>query len=141
MFEDGSWLQPIRELGDAAITQYFSSMSEAMAMSCSGTVYVMTDNPLDLPNFGSIWGTKEYPIIKQRWLAGTITNLVCVSAQDTSHMWNINIADLSIISSASRREVDEHLARLEAENPHWLESRDDCTANIADQPDGSDFFG
>lgn len=58
MFQKGSHLQPIHDAGLAARTKYFENMSRAMALTCTGNIYVMSDKPADFVSgkaSGGIW--------------------------------------------------------------------------------------
>lgn len=82
MFNDGSHLQWIKEAGLAAlaannvdgdvITVYFGNMSRAVAMTCVGQVYVMSDQPEFFENgksSGGIWWCTEWPKLRERYLS------------------------------------------------------------------------
>jgi hypothetical protein len=75
MYEPGSWLEPIKNLGNAAINTYFENMSRAMAQQCLGDVYVMSDQPANLTAYQKIWGTVEWPTLAGRYKGSEGTSL------------------------------------------------------------------
>ncbi|KAH8812334.1 hypothetical protein F5884DRAFT_307721 [Xylogone sp. PMI_703] len=67
-----------KALNQGAINMYFSRMSQAMAFSCAGTVYVMTDDPHNLPTSG-IWGLIEYPSLQYQYDASVVEKCIAIT--------------------------------------------------------------
>ncbi|KAH7382373.1 hypothetical protein DE146DRAFT_668618 [Phaeosphaeria sp. MPI-PUGE-AT-0046c] len=65
---------------------FFQQMSLAMALTCSGEVFVMTEHPDDLyyqpphPQVESIWLTHELPALQRLYKQGVVTKLTAISA-------------------------------------------------------------
>lgn len=51
-------------------------MSKAMAMSCSGTTYVMAVQLDTMGNYIGIWPDTEYPALRDLHTAGVVTDLI-----------------------------------------------------------------
>lgn len=65
---------------------FFQQMSLAMALTCSGEVFVMTEHPDDLyyqprpPQVESIWLTHELPALQRLYKQGVVTKLTAIAA-------------------------------------------------------------
>ncbi|KAI9164153.1 hypothetical protein HJFPF1_05792 [Paramyrothecium foliicola] len=85
--EEQSWLHSIAKLPKRTTpyptTQYFENMSNAMARSCRGEVFVLTHRPEDLrrystlpdetaKDFGNIWGNIERPMLLSLYEKGLV---------------------------------------------------------------------
>ncbi len=90
-FVKDSWLykglidpaRPLNSNDQARAMTYFERMSEAMARMCSGRVYVLTLNPLNLQKYGRIWGDIELPTLRSRVSEGggtAQTQLIAIDA-------------------------------------------------------------
>ncbi|KAH6724399.1 hypothetical protein BKA61DRAFT_566975 [Leptodontidium sp. MPI-SDFR-AT-0119] len=105
LFDKCCWLYPLKGDGDKAtqganILQYFREMSTALANTCRGRVYIMTDNlksvptstiPISLggdqedfdyqgkPANPSIWLTHELPMLRELYKFGTINSFNTIS--------------------------------------------------------------
>ncbi|EPS40839.1 hypothetical protein H072_5254 [Dactylellina haptotyla CBS 200.50] len=87
--DPNGWLRDIRQtnfIGDEqngdAQNQYFQAMSKAFALEAVGTVYVMTEDPTNIP-MTAIWGEVEFPTLTR---AGTpVTEIIALD--ETGLRW------------------------------------------------------
>jgi hypothetical protein len=174
-FADYQWKQQYtynnNVLNQGAVNTFFGRMSQAMALSCKGTVYVMTDDPKNLPT-GGIWPLVEYPTLQYQYKAGIVTNCIAVAysnADDTSLWVQVSLQGGSG-SPPYRRDVYgrdfnrtfdlEEIIRREEKKP-WkakkdeefrirmrdlyergnIQERDSCLGGQPYEQPGLDYFG
>ncbi|OAL43396.1 hypothetical protein IQ07DRAFT_593172 [Pyrenochaeta sp. DS3sAY3a] len=89
---------------------YFRAMSRAMAMSCRGTIYILTDNPYDvmkpLPEYAttpSIWIYDEVDEMRALYAQGSITDVKAIIY--TPFMINPSVMDVTDIVFGNGRKV------------------------------------
>lgn len=113
-----SWLRCINAV-DADRNTYFEHMSEAFALSCTGDVQVMTDDPTNLPTTG-IWANVE--LVTLQGMSG-ITSITAID------LTGGNPQDIPVSSTNGKRGFGV------------VEKRDDCTWANPYEPAGEDWFG
>lgn len=78
--------------------EYFENMSRAMALKCTGQIYLLTQTPQDLnrytraPDFPNIWVTTEWEALKNH-LALLTRNLIVIEAsglEPKPRAWTVN---------------------------------------------------
>lgn len=149
MFEDGSHLQPIRDAGAPAYRAYFGAMSLAVARTCLGNIFVMSDTPDNMvqnQGLGGIWWDVELPELKRRWNNGELGTLTSVDTTDFSLGYNLNWDTMKPINRVIvSREMQEELRNVfKSENEtsvRALGKRDMCSIPAQYEPAGIDFFG
>ncbi|KAF2733511.1 hypothetical protein EJ04DRAFT_513154 [Polyplosphaeria fusca] len=105
------WLNPLMPGATPAerIPQamlYFQQMSRAMALTCTGEVFTLLDNPDDigvaLPNpYESIWLTHELPALQGLFKIGIVTKLTAIRLSNKQH-----VDKTSLLRTATPRDVD-----------------------------------
>jgi hypothetical protein len=149
--EPTNWLHSIKDLpltptdkNVPTMTQYFESMSEAMAKSCSGEVVIMTQTPQLMSRYQlveNIWKNKEKPALASLFRAGTISRFLLVDYNDPTKVWEYDLEN-NILG----RLVD--LGSLLSRSPHGNETesarlfqRTACSASgLAQMPIAGDPF-
>ncbi|KAH7392281.1 hypothetical protein DE146DRAFT_758008 [Phaeosphaeria sp. MPI-PUGE-AT-0046c] len=164
---DCCWLNPLLQ-GPNVHTQddridaamiYFQQMSKAMAMTCTGEVFVMIDNPDDIvrqqPGVQpSIWLTHELPTLQDLFRMGDIFKLTAITFA-TKKMSDITYVLRDRV--ARDFEWDDELARAIKEKKlellrtgqgsnnatleHTEEKRSSCGSAAVSEPPGVDIFG
>ena len=86
------WLNPLMpgQTQDERIRQsmlYFQQMSRAMALTCTGEVFILIDNPTDVPvqqpdPYPSIWLSHELPALQGLYETGVVTKLTAIRFSD-----------------------------------------------------------
>lgn len=79
-----------REQRIANAMLYFQQMSQAMAMTCSGNVYILSEDTSTIPNQipgerPSIWLTHELPTLQELYAQGTVKKLIAITG--TVNAW------------------------------------------------------
>jgi hypothetical protein len=157
-----------KEAREPLTRPYFQHMSEAMAATCSGTVYILSDTVTDLmyqpagqPT--SIWLSHELPMLRQRYKRKLIKDLwsiptfTYIAEADVDRKYWIDETKVLQGLNARDIEVDEFLARRFKEekerlrNPQLVQEADasqldarwsTCSAdNAAREGYGQDYFG
>lgn len=148
MLEKGSHLQPIYEAGKPAYTQYFSAMSKAVAMTCLGNIFVMSDTPDNIvqnQGLGGIWWDVELPQLKERWNNGELGTLTAVDTSDFSVGYNLDWDTMQVINRVNlkREEIEDLLGSRDENGTSGgiLGKRDSCSIPAQYEPPGFDFFG
>jgi hypothetical protein len=98
MYSLGSWLMPIWFSANA--TTYFENMSRAMALTCRGIVYVMSDTPSSLPT-QAIWYDVELPTLQAQYKAGLITSVTVFDSNGQ------NAVNIPLSPTAAKREIND----------------------------------
>ncbi|KAM7198732.1 hypothetical protein V8F20_006047 [Naviculisporaceae sp. PSN 640] len=176
--ENQSWLYRLSKINTGQFdgrdyrtyrAHYFRVMSDAMAHSCRGSVYVMALGT-DMSVYRGIWADTEYPTLKALNSqppspADRVTRLILVNTlRPASEQYNLifdaNLDYPRLGSKITRRDPDylhfdlgdDHDAvsanmtdaELDAAlvRRHHLMKRDSCTANIEyEKADRGDWFG
>lgn len=167
MYKNGSHLQWIKEAGllaqaaqkvdDDLITVYFSNMSRAVAITCVGQVYVMSDQPEFFQNgksAGGIWWCTEWPKLRERFLSGlgeVAPTLIAVDTADYLRAFHVDWVTAETLTRAIIPRADLEMLRRaqeerQAQTGDSFQKRDTCPVageNIPPQyePSGTDFFG
>ena len=121
--KDTGWLRCINKV-DADRQKYFEHMSEAYALSCSGDVLVMADDPKNVPTTG-IWGTVEFPTLKKMDTIGDI-NAIDIEGGNSNKIW----PEEEGLTSEDTLEIFQIIGK-----------RADCEVPNHPEPDGEDWFG
>jgi hypothetical protein len=163
------WLNPLIQ-GPNVVSQddrigaagkYFQQMSKAMAMTCTGEVFVMIDNPDDIvkqqPGVPpSIWLTHELPTLQDLFRMGEVFKLTAITFETKKTK---DITD--VLRNRLRRDFvwDEPLAQaIKAKKLELLRSgydpsnatmndslqpwkRSGCGSAVDSEPYGVDIFG
>lgn len=130
MYEEGSWLQPIDQSGETTV--YFENMSRAVALTCRGHVFVMSDTPDDLPVEG-IWGTVEFPTLQMMYQQGLISTLTAISSDGET------MVDVPLNTGNSP--ISERTIILPSRDAEPLQARATCNSAVGEEPAGQDIFG
>jgi hypothetical protein len=182
VMEKGSWLNPLTKFDvpktypeeesptKKAYYKYFENMSRAMAESCSGRVFVMTDRPDELDSYAYIWYI-EWLALFEKYRHG-------VGQSKVTKLYAVGVSDKSIIEmdfakrtplpqqpsiSGNIKDPENYPEKRQAANeindwngtlvgteidPITLGLRmenpvdeDQCLGNIVDEPEGEDWFG
>jgi hypothetical protein len=153
-----------------AYYKYFENMSRAMAESCSGRVFVMTDRPEELKSYAYIWYV-EWLALLEKYKHG-------VGQSKVTKLYAIRVSDKSIIEmdlekrvplpeqpsvSGNSKDPDNYPEKRQIPNgtDNWnltlaqidatlmalglrMENPVDeekCLGNIIDEPESEDWFG
>lgn len=143
--------------------KYFASMSSAMASVCRGEVYIMTDDPNNVPvtqlpgKDPSIWINDELPVLRQSYSMGIVTKFWAVdlfgirkvdqtgvlqtgSKKTRIETWGANIT--SILEWSVETEKEHSTMNVSLRSDGEFEKRwDACSAAVSNEPAGQDFFG
>jgi len=152
MFEANSHLQRINEAGFVARTTYFANMSRAVAMTCLGNVYIMSDEPDHLENgksSGGIWWCTEWPKLVQRFQntpEELAPYLIAVDTADYRRAYYVDWVDAVSLGPALIPRADLEMLRRaqeerQAQTGDSIQKRDSCSIPQQYEPEGEDFFG
>jgi hypothetical protein len=150
----GSWLSQLAVRSKRFL--YFGAMSAAMAVSCGGTVYVMSVAPYNMDKYISasappnIWALDEWPNLRDRYKAGGVgapTSLVAVDAVNPSTQVLLDWYTLKPANGAAPpkearlndTEGDGTVEELVASGAFG--ERDTCSQNVNYEGPGEDWFG
>jgi hypothetical protein len=126
MAPSGTWLSPIY---NQRFT-YFENMSRAMALNCRGAVYVMSDDPYNLPT-DAIWGTVELPTLRMMAQQGLITSITAISIDGTVQV------PVPLTAPNTKRSV----VPLSDQTTPLHGRAASCNSGVAAEPSGEDWFG
>lgn len=129
---------------------YFEHMSEAMAQMCTGQIYVLSQTPQDLAQYGvpplqpNIWNDKELAALR-RHLQELGDSLIAIDSTRLPDVvaWRINWRTLDVEGSATFPTETWEPFNLTLEYGPWTQRRADLCGNsgVDSEPDGYDFFG
>ncbi|KAI1801810.1 hypothetical protein F4811DRAFT_438311 [Daldinia bambusicola] len=129
---------------------YFEHMSEAMAQMCTGQIYVLSQTPRDLAQYGvpplqpNIWNDKELVTLR-RHLQELGDSLIAIDSTKLPDVvaWRINWRTLDVEGSVTFPTEIWEPFNMTLEYGPWTERRASLCANsgVDSEPDGYDFFG
>ncbi|KAI6084417.1 hypothetical protein F4821DRAFT_170423 [Hypoxylon rubiginosum] len=163
MFDRDSPLFPITEMDPVENTDppkpqfivYFENMSEAMAQMCTGKIYLLTQTPQNLAQYGvpplapNIWSEKELPALRNH-LRELSDVLITIDATQlpTVVAWRVNWRTLDSEGTGTlpnRKEeiwVPYNMTEELAYGPMTQQRANLCeNSGIDEEPDDYDFFG
>lgn len=164
IFDETNRLYPISQMGIIPGTNppkdyfrvYFENMSEAMAQMCTGKIYVLSQTPRNLLQYGvpplkpNIWNDKELAALRNH-LQELSDSLIAIDSTQLPNVvaWKINWRTLNDQgNTAFPKRSEEELwepynMTLELEIGPWTQRRAEICddSGIDSEPDGLDLFG
>ena len=132
------WLNPLMpgenvDVREPGTRPYFQQMSLAMALTCTGEVFILHDKPDNLNHrpLGkptSIWITHELPMLKRLFKAGIVTKLTAIAASANGSPKSLNPSDWHDATLTLREPLErdiewtEDLAQLLKARKEYLRS-------------------
>ncbi|KAI0838518.1 hypothetical protein F5Y06DRAFT_303833 [Hypoxylon sp. FL0890] len=163
IFDPENRLYPISQAGfvpradppKAYFRVYFENMSEAMAQMCTGKIYVLSQTPQNLAQYGvpplkpNIWNDKELPALR-RHLQELDDSLIAIDATQLPNVvaWRVNWKTLDSQGAGAFPKRTEEIwepynMTSELEYGPWTQKRAELCADsgVDEEPDGYDLFG
>ncbi|KAI1774080.1 hypothetical protein F4818DRAFT_91824 [Hypoxylon cercidicola] len=163
IFDPDNPLYPISQMGEIDGTvpakpyyiEYFENMSEAMAQMCTGKIYVLTQTPQNLAQYGvpplkpNIWHEKELAALRNH-LRELDEVLIAIDATQLPNVvaWRVNWRTLDSEGTGTFPRIKEetwvpyNMTDELAYGPMTQQRADLCENSAVDEePEGYDFFG